>query len=816
MKISLNWLREFVEIPTDTDPHQLAKLFTIHTAEVEGIESQGEAMNKIVVGQIQEIHPHPDADKLRVTKTSIGKDTVQIVCGGSNLTEGMYVAVALPGSQVRWHGQGDLITLQETKIRGVESFGMICAGEEIGVDQPVGDPAIEGPNPILDLSGLKPAPGTPLAQVLGKDDIILTVDNKSLTHRPDLWGHYGVAREVAAITNKHFKAHKSEVTFPVASPESNIVGPSVEVKEKKLCPRYMGVKIENIRIQPSADWVKKRLHSAGYRSINNIVDATNYVMAEFGQPLHAFDAKKINTGIIVRTAKKDEKITTLDGVERTLPKETLVIADHEKPLAIAGIMGGANSEVDDTTTSILLEAANFQPSSIRKTSVKIGLRTEAVQRFEKSLDPHLAEQALHRVCEIILQVSPGATIAGPVTDIINFKTKVNTITLDIKKLCSKIGKEIAPEEIARLLHSIQFGAEIKGKKIKVTVPTFRPIKDIEIEDDIVEEVARLHGYDNIEPKLPELPIKLPLENRERVQKHILRKLISLGLGFNEVYNYSFYSLKDIQKTLLPEELHEKIENYLSEDQTHMRVTLVTNMLKNVVHNLKSFDHFKIYEIGHTYQDLQEYFPIEEKKICGMIVKPKKEGANVFYDAKGATETILNNLRIAGYEMRKGESLCPYAHPNKYSGYFLKKNGDELAKVFEIHPLVLKNFDLEKVSIGCFEINFTRLMQSADRSEMKYKSLPKFPGTTMDISILVDTQTTVGALQKAISSTDKQLIKNVELFDIYQGSNIPEGKKSLAFKVVIRADDRTLTEAEMKPVHEKILAAVQNLGGELRV
>jgi len=809
MKISLNWLREFVDIPNETDPDQLAKLFTTRTAEVETVESEGDTLDKIVVGQIQEIHPHPDADKLRVTKTSIGKETVQIVCGGSNLTEGMYVAVALPGSRVHWHGEGDLITLQETKIRGVESYGMICAGEEIGVDQPAGDPKIEGPNPILDLSALKPAPGAPLAQILEKNDIVLTVDNKSLTHRPDLWGHYGIAREVAAITHKPFKAHKSTAVFPASG-----VTPDIQVKDKKLCPRYMGVVIENIRIQPSPDWMQKRLLAAGYRSINNIVDATNYVMAELGQPLHAFDTKKIDTGIIVRTAKKDEKMKTLDDVERTLSKEMLVIADHKKPLAIAGVMGGANSEIDDTTTSILIESANFHPSSVRKTSVKLGLRTEAVQRFEKSLDPHLPEQAIHRVCELILMVSPGATIAGPIVDVKNFKTKVNTITLDVKKLCSKVGKDIPIEEIARLLHSIQFGAEMKGKKIKVTIPTFRPIKDIEIEDDIVEEVARLHGYENIEPQLPALPIKLPMENRERRQKHALRRLLSLGLGFDEVYNYSFYSINDIKKTLLPEELHEKIENYLSEDQTHLRVTLVPNMLKNVAHNLKNFAQFKIYEIGHTYQDLQEYFPIEEKKICGMIVKPKKDGSKVFYEAKGAAETIINALRIAGYEMRKGESLCSYAHPNKYAGYFLKKNGDEIAKVFEIHPLVLKNFDLEKVSIGCFEINFTRLMQ-CDRSDTKYKPLPKFPGIEIDISVLVDAKAEVGALQKAIVSADKQLVRGVELFDIYQGSNIPEGKKSLAFKVIIRADDRTLTDAEMKPIQEKIFTALKGLGGEIR-
>jgi len=820
MKISLNWLREFVNIPKDADTQKLSTLFTIRTAEVEGAENQAAEYDNIVVGQILEIHPHPNADKLRITKTSVGKETLQIVCGGTNLSEGQFVAVAKIGAKVKWHGEGELVTIQETKIRSVESFGMICAGEEIGVEQTPGE---GGERPILDLSPLNPQVGMNLAELLEKDDTILTVDNKSLTHRPDLWGHYGIAREVAAIIDEKLKPLKSTVKFP-----TNGESYPVEVADPDLCPRYIGVKLTGIKIESSPSWMQKRLRSVGYRPINNIVDVTNYVMAELGQPLHAFDVKKLDKGIVVRRAKESEKITTLDGVERKLSKEMLVIADHQKPVAIAGVMGGNNSEVDDSTTEILLEAATFHPSSVRKTSVKLGLRTEAVQRFEKSLDPNLAETAANRACELILQICPTAAIAGPKTDVKNFDEKNLSVQVNLSKVFSKIGVEIPTKKVIDILEKLEFEAEELPElrrraipeqggpenRLKVKVPSFRATKDISIEDDLVEEVARMYGYENIQPLLPELPIKLPMQNHERIKKHEARKILAYGLGFNEVYNYSFYSLNDIHKNLLPEELHIKVQNCLSEDQTHLRISLIPNLLKNVAENLKHTDNFRIFEIGRTYEDLQEYFPKEEKKICGVIVLNKKTKGDVFYEAKGALETFLATFRIPGLEMRKGESLCPYAHPNRYAGWYLKKNGEEIARVFELHPLVAKNCGVEGAKIAAFEINFTKLMQ-VEPKELKYKPVPKFPGITVDISVLIGKTHEIGSLQKAIQNTDKQLIKEVKLFDIYEGPNIPPDKKALAFTIQFQADDRTLTDEESKKSQEKILAELKKLGGEVR-
>jgi phenylalanyl-tRNA synthetase beta chain len=802
MKVSFNWLRDFVDIPRDTDSGAFARLFTLRTAEVEGVEDQSEAFADIVVGQIQEIHPHPNADKLKITKTSVGKETLQIICAAANIREGMYVAIALPGAKIRWHGEGDLLTLEPAKIRGEESFGMICAGDEIGLEAT--------PEGILDISPLKPAIGMPLSELLEKNDVILHIDNKSLTHRPDLWGHYGIAREVAAITGKPLKPLTPQVAYPTEGQKI-----SVSVKDKKLCPRYIGVAIEGIKIEPSPEWMQKRLISAGYRPINNVVDVTNYVMAETGQPMHAFDAAKIETGIVVRTAKPNEGIVTLDGVIRKLTTEMLVIADHKKAVAVAGVMGGANSEVDSQTTKIILEAANFNPASVRKTAAKLQNRTEAVQRFEKSLDPNLADLAMDRAVELILQICPQARITAPKNDIKNFKDPKTVITIDLNRLSSKIGKEIESKQVLEILGKLQFPvAKVSKGKIKVQIPSFRPMKDISIEDDLVEEIARMYGYENIEPVIPELPVHLPIENKERKLKHYARQVMSLGLGFNEVYNYSFYGMDEIRNCLLPEELHEKIDNYLSADQTHLRVSLVPNMLKNVATNLKNFDRFGIYEIGRTYEDLQEYFPLEKKKICAMLVSPANKCESSFYDAKGALEAFLRAMHAPALELTKGESLCPYAHPNKYASYRVKETGEEIARVFEIHPKVLMNHKLEKVSIGAFEVNFNELA-ALIQPDTKYKPIPRFPGIEIDVSVLMNKNTEIAKITKLISQADPTLIKEVKLFDSYEGANIPETKKSLSFKITLRADDRTLIDEDMQRTRLEVFKHLTHAGGEIR-
>lgn len=806
MKISVNWLKNYVNIDSKTDWKAFEELLTVRTAEVEEIINLSVSFDKMVIGKIESISAHPDADKLRVTKTNVGSETLQIVCGASNIFEGQTVAVALTGAKVRWHGEGDLVEIKPTKVRGVESNGMICAASEIGLKDEV--------DGIMDLSHLKVKPGTPLAEALQKDDVIIDIENKTLTHRPDLWGHYGMAREIAAITDEKLKPlafhTKYNQKLPVMVP--------VKVEDSELCPRYITVTLEGIKVEPSPEWLRTALENTGNRSINNIVDATNFVMLELGNPLHAFDTSKIEGGITVRRAKKGEKIETLDGEQKELDTDTLIIADGKKPLAIAGIKGGLHSGISSDTTSITLEAANFNPVSVRKSSTKLGIRTEAVQRFEKDLDPLLAEQALDRLVKILLDLCPNAEIKSCKQDINNFTYKPRHIKFDLAKASQKIGVEISPKLAQELLEKLEFEVTLPKTKsaqtIEVVVPSFRATKDINHQDDLVEEIARLYGYEKIPASLPEVGIRPATPNTERREKHQLRDWMSLELGFKECVNYSFYSLKTLENAGLTEDGHLKIRNYLSAEQTHLRTSLLPNLLHTASENLKNLSEFKLYEIGRTYRQIQQFFPLEEKNLAGLIVLSKKNKQEPFYIAKTAVNHLLKRLQLTSLQYGPSKQVSTLAHPNKTASYTDGRTKQEIIQIFELHPAIAANFGLDKCKVACFTINFTQL-HTLPRAELKYRSIPRFPAIQFDISTIVDANKEVAEFEKAIRKTDQSLIREVQLFDFYQGSNIPEGKKSLAFRVTLQANDRTLTDAEVKPVQEKALANLKGLGAEIR-
>lgn len=799
MYISLNWIKDFVPLKDDVNPKELGELITVHTAEVEGYKDLAESFNNIVVGKIESIKPHPDADKLTVTETNVGGKKHQIVCGANNIYEGMYAPVALSGAKVKWHGEGDLVELKSTKVRGVMSDGMLCAGEEIGLESKE--------DGIYDLKGMDVKEGMPLAKVFEKDDIVFEIDNKSLTHRPDLWGHYGMAREIAAITGNKLKKLEPKVTIP-AKGES----PDVQVEDYDLCPRYCGLTITGIKVESSPQWLQDRLLAVGYRPISNIVDVTNYVMAELGQPLHAFDKNYIKEGIIVRRAKKNEKITTLDGQERKLDEKMLVIADHEKPVAIAGVMGGENSEINDETKEVIIESANFNPESIRTTSTRLGLRTEAVQRFEKSLDPHLAELAIKRTAELILQICPTAKIAGPITDKKKVSLKELVITLDTDKVSAKIGVSISQKKCTEILESLEFKVNKKSDTLlEVLVPSFRATKDVDIEDDLVEEIVRIYGYENVKPTLPDLPIKSPMENRERTRKHHARNLLSYGFGLTEVYNYSFYGQDELSKCLMDDKGHILLQNYLSSDQTHLRTTLVPNLLKNVTDNLRYYPGIRFYEIGRTYKEIGDFFPLEEKWISGAVVLPKKAKLEPFYDVKSIVKNFLTQFSKSKVMIEKSKTELSYAHPSRTAQVRLR--GKVVGHIFEVHPQVLKNFDIE-AKVAMFEINFTQLA-AIEEPFVKYEKLPKFPGLDIDISVVIDQKKTVADIENEIKKADKNLIKRIKLFDIYEGEHVEKGKKALAFRVLLQADDRTLTDEEMSTVQKKIFSNLEKIGGVIR-
>ncbi len=799
MYISLNWIKDFVDLDIKFKPDEMAELLTTRTAEVEGIEDLSKGYDKMVVGKIEKIEEHPNADKLKVCRVDIGeKETAQIVCGGTNLYEGMFVPVAKPGAYVKWHGEGEPVKLEKVKLRGVESSGMICAGEEIGLEA-TGDQ-------IVDLTEMGEDPGTPLGKLFANDDYAIEIDNKSLTHRPDLWGHYGMAREFAAIYGKKLKPPEQEVEFPKKGHK-----PDIKVEDFDLCPRYCGVIMKNIKVEPSPKWMQQRLIAVGYRPISNIVDITNYVMAELGQPLHAFDRSFIKERIVVRRAKKDEKITTLDDTERKLDEDMLVIADHEKPVALAGIMGGENSEINDNTTEIIIESANFNAQNVRTTSAKLGLRTESVQRFEKSLDPVLAETAIRRTCELILQICDGAEIAGPLVDVNKGLPKPRTVKLDAEVVSSKIGVDITPGKCADILRSLQFDVEEKGKSLSVTVPTWRATKDVDIEDDLVEEIVRMYGYENVPEELPDLPTKVPEPNTERLLKHKARKILAYSYGMTEVYNYSFYGRDELNKCMMDESGHILLENYLSEDQTHLRRSLAPNLLKNVHDNLRYFDSFRIFEVGRTYIDEGKYFPLEEKWVGGCIVLPKKAKVEPYYDVKAVAEGFLKQFLKKDAEFVLGKDQPPFVHPSRQAA--IKIDEESIGGIGEVHPQVLKNRDID-AKVGIFLINFSKIA-AMERDFVRYQPLPKFPGLDIDVSVVIDRERKVAEIEDAIHEADPKLIERVKLFDIYEGENIDEDKKALAFKILLQAEDRTLTDDEMAKVQKKIFDNLKSLGGVIR-
>ncbi|OGJ41861.1 phenylalanine--tRNA ligase subunit beta [Candidatus Peregrinibacteria bacterium RIFCSPLOWO2_01_FULL_48_20] len=806
MNISLNWLREFLDLP-HVDGKTLGMRLTSHTAEVEAVIDEARLYEKMVLGKVTALRKHPGADRLNIAQVDIGEKTVQIVCGGQNLFEGMLVAVALPGSHVRWHGEGDLAELSEAKIRGETSYGMICAGEEIGL------PADNGPDStevhIHDLSVLKAKAGTPLAEALGRNDIILEIDNKSLTHRPDLWGHYGMAREVAAIFGKPLKK---------IAPKNFSVGKekiSIKLENATLCPRFSAAILTGIKIEESPDWMKTRLSAAGMNPHNNIVDITNYVMLELGQPMHAYDRKVVgDDGFIVRYAKKGEKLITLDETEQKLSEEDpLVCSASGEPLGLAGIKGGLKSGINEATTEIILEAANFNAIVVRKSSMRHMLRTDASQRFEKSLDASMTDVALKRAVELILELCPKAKLST-VTTVGTWKPPKLTLTVSPENICRKIGVKISAKEISAILKSLEFGVTASGKNLKIAVPSHRATGDVDIEEDIVEEVARIYGYEKIPAIRPDQPMKLPMENEERFYKHLTRNIFALGLGFTEVTNYSFVNKDRFERCGIPEEGHLKILNYLSEDQTHLRTTLVPNLLNNAADNHRECPSIRIFELGRTYKEIGEFMPLEEKRLAVLVAEPSES----FYAAKGALETFLKTFRAGTYQLKTSQKPLPYAHPKKSLDILLTEGELQknqcIGQLFTVHPAVLKAFDIP-LSVSMFELNFSELVKQG-RETVKFSPLPKFPSMFFDVSVLVDKKVTVGEAEKCIQSANLgNLLKSIVLFDIYEGQGIPKDKKSLSFSIEIRHDDRTLTDKELQTVQEGIFLALEQFGGKIR-
>jgi phenylalanyl-tRNA synthetase beta chain len=806
MKISLNWLKDFVSIPKGVTPEILGSRLMLTTTEIEGMEKRGDVLDKLVVGHVLEAKKHPNADRLSVTKVDLGEGKIlTIVCGAPNVAAGQKVVVALPGVTLP-----NGLTLERREVRGIMSEGMICAEDEIGLGKTHAG--------ILVLNAAAKI-GAKVSTILPAKDVIYEIDNKSLSHRPDLWGHYGMAREVAAFLNQKLKVYKVR---KISSAKAS--GLKVNVLNKKLCPRYIGAVVENIKIGPSPAWLSARLESVGVRSINNIVDVTNYVMLELGQPLHAFDFDKLEgvktKTIVVRTAKQGENFTTLDGAQRKLDGEMLVIADTKKTVAIAGVMGGENSEINEKTEKIVLESANFDFVSVRKTSTRLGLRTDASIRFEKGLDPNLAELAMARALELIVKISPEAKMAGKIIDAKSFKLNQGPIKLSFDYLNKKIGYIVPAARAASILKSLGFGIKKVGKILNVKIPTWRATKDVAIADDLVEEVARVYGYDNIPSKLPEAGVIAPEENLPRKVERMVKNILARGLEMTEVYNYSFVDEKVLKKFGLNPADHIRLKNSINKNLTHLRQSLIPGLVANMAENQYFADKVRIFEIGKIFfrepgelrkdKKSSVRLPEQNEALAGMILEKNDE--TPFYEAKDAVETVLDVLKIDHRFEVWQKDLPPFANSERSEK--IMAGGKMIGIVTELAPAVQQSFGIRH-RVGIFGINFEELVKLYSGS-VSYRLIPKYPSIELDLAVIVPRKIVWGDVLKNIFETDSRLIKDIKLFDVYEGKGVEAGKKSLAFRVVYRSDDRTLKLEEAKKIEEKIIQKLnQKFGAKLR-
>ncbi|MFA7532858.1 MAG: phenylalanine--tRNA ligase subunit beta [Tissierellaceae bacterium] len=796
MLLPVKWLRDYVEI--DKDARQLADGLTLSGSHVESIEGLNKGIEDVFIGQILDIDKHPNADKLLVCTLDMGNEHLQIVTGATNLKKYDFVPVAKIGSKL----PGD-IKIEKTNFRGIDSFGMLCSLKELGYDDSVIPRDMRDGIFVLD----KKYPlGTSIVEILDLDNEV--IEFEITPNRPDCLSIIGMARETAATFNTVL--NEPEIVIENEADQISDYLDSIEAPSDN-CNRYYARVIKDVKIEPSPLWMQTRLMEAGVRPINNIVDITNFVMLEYGAPLHAFDLDTLEgKKIIVRQANDGEKIMTLDGEERILDSSNLVIADEKKPVAIAGVMGGFNTEITNSTRYVLIEGANFNEKSVRLTSKKLSLRTEASTRFEKGLDPNLCQISADRVCQLIEAIGAGVVIKGS-TDVYKNPKKEKTVTLRPERARKVLGVEICPEDMVNYLNGLGIKSEIKGHLIGSLIPTFR--LDIEREIDLIEEVGRIYGFHNIQSKpligvltRGEKPYGRRIEDRA---KNVLQ-----GLGLNEVMTYSFISPKVYNKINIPEDSdlrkYIKLLNPLGEDYSVMRTTLMANMLELLSRNYsRGVENCYAYEIGNIF--VAKELPLkklpQERKVLSIGMYGEKD----FYFLKEAINTVLKRLGISSVEYSKEEDN-PSFHPGRTAKLTIE--GEYLGVVGEVHLDVAENYDL-KDRVYIAQIDFDKIVHLAN-TEIKYKPLPKYPALLRDLALVVKDDLLVGDIEKLILSHGFGLIEKIELFDVYTGSQIPEGMKSLAFSLTYRTPNRTLRDAEVNEIQDAIVKDLEeSLGAKLR-
>lgn len=797
MKVSLKWLKDYVDITLS--PEELAEKLTMAGLETGGIETIGDGWENVSIGEVISLQKHPNADRLQLATVSLGREQHTVVCGAPNIRVGIRVPFARLGARLYDGRTGKLAELKPAKIRGVLSEGMVCSEKELGIS--------DNHDEIIVLSEEAPI-GVPLAQYLG--DTILDV---SVTpNRPDCLSMIGIAREVAALTGS--KVRLPKVRYEEEEPPTDEMI-AVEIVDPDLCPRYCAGIIKEVTIGSSPQWMQQRLLAAGMRPINNIVDITNFVMLEYGQPLHAFDYEGIGgQRIIVRRAGDGEQLVTIDGEERKLSPGTLVIANEKYPVAIAGVMGGSESEVTERTTTILLEAANFNNGSIRRTSFGLGLVSEASSRFDKSLSPDLPMPAIRRAIGLIVELTGGRAARGIVDVYPGFQGESKPILLTERRASQVLGVDFGISRIRQTLESLGFECTQKSSsELSVSIPYWRT--DVKIADDLAEEVARIIGYDEI----PTIMLSGELPQHESAPLALLRERIRdilVGCGMQEIISYSLTSRDVLDRTEYNGESPIRVANPLSQEQEFLRPTLRGGLLRALAANARHQEKgIMLFEIGKIYLPREGGLPEEREMLAGIIGGARygrswlaDEGSLDFFYAKGVLETLFHHLGIeAGFEAAEDRLLFPGRAAS------ILVNGNTIGITGELHPDVAAGFDISLCPICLFEIEVEQLLPFVERVHT-FRPITRFPSTNRDIALLVNADLPAKRIEDIIRGFPQ--VSQVSVFDLYQGEQVPDGKKSLAFSLRYQSLDRTLTDEEVDEIQQIILTRLQKeLGAVLR-
>jgi phenylalanyl-tRNA synthetase beta chain len=803
MLISLNWIKDFVEIP-DMPAKELGSLFTLATAEVEDVIIKGAALKPILVAHVMSMKPHPESDKLNLVTFDYGKGQLkEVVCGAPNVKPGIKVPFAPIGTTLP-----NGMTLEPKKIRGILSDGMLCSEQELGLG--------EGKAGLMILSD-DAVPGTSLPDYLKLDsDVILDVDNKSLTHRPDLWGYMGLAREFAAahkkpLKNKFTKDWEKTIEAKFSKDASLI---KLDISQDSSCLAYYGLSVDNVKIGETPAWMKTRLETVGLRSINLIVDISNYVMVELGMPNHIFDREKISGDkIFVKHATDQQKFKTLDDVERTLVASDTVITDKDKTLVLAGIMGGIDAGVTPQSTKLFLEVANWEAPEVRKTSVRLGLRTDSSQRYEKTIDSNQCYRTLLRMVELITELCPGAKIVGAPEKFIREDKLSKELTLEIShsQIVKALGMEIAKDKIRDIFERLDFKVDEKNNALSVTVPTYRTTKDISCKADLIEEIGRLIGYDNITPVSPLLPVKpVRLSALKQFHRKIQDFLILEGKSL-QIMTYPLVGNDLLQKSLWPV-MNENLIllNSLSVEQDRMRPSMIPSAIEMAAHNQKNFDSFSFFEIGRSYLDY------EKERSQLLIGFYSKEGSR-FLELVNVMEKLLATLNVNYNFTGKNEKFPNPVVPHNWPGLHphelinIQVMGKYAGALTTVHPLILKNFKM-KGNLSLAVIDITDLEAREIKDKTKYSPLSKFPSSSCDFTLVMDKNLPAANVLTALSSLKQKEIKSKTIVDVFM---MNEEKKSVTIRTTFEDSEKTLTPEVIKDLEQKVVQVLEKAGFPLR-